>query len=420
MSERHSCRIALILICAGLFLPAPGCQREGRWTASEGSHTPLLPEGEPWNFQQAEGLVIQTPHYLIRTTVQDAMLLEKLPKFLEETYRQYEGFLPPAEDAEDNQEPFEIYLFARRAEWEAYTRENTGLRAEQYLKIRAGGYSHDGVCVTYLLERYHTFGVLAHEGFHQFSRRRLNHRIPAWMEEGLACNFEAHVWKAGRPYFTPDLDEFRIKDLKRALLNDWLFPLPELLATNAGEAVAMPPERTATFYAQAWALTRFLQEGENGKYRSAFRQMIQDAASGANLASAEQASDVFQSYFKTDTDALAGEFDIFAHLLANRHIKPGVPIIVISSNAQKQEISVTEEQIRQAMPVLAPEPPYHAPGPEFPEETPEPQVPEMPQQQETPQPPAEPESLSEPESVVPPAENEVIIEMERNDTPEDK
>ena len=375
MGRHHVCWVFIIFISVGLLLPAGGCSRHGKWTGAEASHEPVMPEGEPWEFLGIEGLILESAHYKIYTTVQDASLLEKLPMFLEEAYEQYKAFLPPAEPDE---EPFEVYLFARRYEWEAYTKENTGPMAEKYLKIRAGAYSHDGVCVAYLLERYSTFGVLAHEGFHQFSKRRLNHRIPAWMEEGLACNFEAHIWKAGHPYFTPNLDEFRIKALRRALLNNWLYPLPELLATNAGEAVGEPKETTATFYAQAWALTRFLQETS---YQPAFRQMLDDAAAGVNLASPSQAEETFESYFGANLRDVSDQFLVFAQKLANRDIRPGIQVIVLSPDTRRRTITITEEDVRE----IAPEPVDETPEPDS-IYLPEPVEPEEPEQEILPEP----------------------------------
>lgn len=382
MAHYHSRRIVLIFTCLLPLLLTAGCtSQKGQWTSSQASHTPELPEGTPWSFNNTEGRIIETSHYRIYTTSTDALLLEKLPIFLESAYDNYLAFLPPAEADE---EPLEIYLFERRSEWEAYTRENTGARAKSYLKIRAGAYSHEGTCVAYMLERYHTFGVLAHEGFHQFSARRLGHRIPAWMEEGLACNFEAHAWKAGRAKFAPDLNEFRISALQRALRNDSLFTLPELLVMRANDAVALPPEQTATFYAQAWALTRFLQEGEDGKYREAFWQLLDDAAAGANLTSRDQALQTFESYFE-DSDVIAGEFVQYANILAARQLAPGAEIILVGPEPIAETMKISAEQIEQAKPT---EEPQEAPQtPEVPE-SPAPETPA--EDQPAAEPPAEP------------------------------
>ena len=386
-------RIVLFFSCLLLLLLAGGCTpTEDQWTSSQASHTPELPEGTPWSFESVDGRIIQTPHYRIYTTVTDALLLEKIPTFLESAYQNYLAFLPSA-DADEK--PLDIYLFHRRSEWESYTRQNTGALAKTYLKIRSGAYSHDSTCVVYLLERYYTLGILAHEGFHQFSAHRLGHRIPAWMEEGLACNFEAHFWKAGKPVFAPDLNEFRISALQKSLRNDSLFPLSELLSMQAGDAVELPPKKTATFYAQAWALTRFLQEGQNGKYRPAFRQLLDDAAAGAYLADRDKATQIFESYFKDSVDTMTADFVKYAHFLVDRQLEPGMKVTVISPEPTGQTMKITAEQIEQAKPP-AQEPSEEAP--QTPKAVEVPAVPEVPKEFLPPQAPGENQPSEQPPS----------------------
>ncbi len=346
MNYCPSRRVVLLCACSLPLLLALGCgPARGEWTSSRASHVPVLPEdAESWTFEAAKGRIIETDHYRVYTTVNDALLLEKLPALLETVYEHYSAFLP---SEKVDEEPLEIYLFGHRSEWESYTRQNMGATADNYLKIRAGGYSHDGISVVYLLDRYSTFGVLAHEGFHQFANSRLVHRIPAWMEEGLACNFEAHFWKAGTPVFAPDLNEFRLKALQQAIRRDSLFPLSEILGMHAGHAVALSAEKTATFYAQGWALTRFLQEGRTGKYRRAFRQMLDDAADGANLYSQTRAVEIFESYFQEDIEAIAEDFVLYARFLAARQVEPGMKIYVVSPGESTVIIKITAEQIEQ-------------------------------------------------------------------------
>jgi hypothetical protein len=53
----------------------------------------------------------------------------------------------------------------------------------------------------------------------------------------------------------------------------------------AGDAGAFADTRGGTdgpilWYSQVWVLIEFLNEGEGGKYRSAFQEMVQDAAAG--------------------------------------------------------------------------------------------------------------------------------------------
>ena len=130
--------VVLFCACSLPLLLGLGCgASEDPWTSSRASHVSVLPEdAESWTFEGTEGRIIETEHYRVYTTVNDALLLEKLPALLETAYEHYSAFLPS--DKVD-EEPLEIYLFGRRSEWEAYTRENMGSAAETYLKIRAGG-----------------------------------------------------------------------------------------------------------------------------------------------------------------------------------------------------------------------------------------------------------------------------------------
>ena len=123
MMRRYAGQVSVILMSVLMMLSCGCVARQGRWTSSEASHVPEIPEGEPWTFGEIEGREIKTDHFTIYTTANDAVLLEKLPDFLEGAYDRYLAFLPPAEEDE---EPLVIYLFGRRAEWEQYTRDNTG------------------------------------------------------------------------------------------------------------------------------------------------------------------------------------------------------------------------------------------------------------------------------------------------------
>ncbi len=213
------------------------------------------------------------------------------------------------------------------------------------------------------------------------------------MEEGLACNFEAHVWKSGKPEFTPDLNDFRISGLERALRNDWLFSVEELTGMQAGTAIELPQEKTATFYAQAWALTRFLQEGKNGKYRDAFGQLLNDAANGANLSNRDKGAQIFESYFKEDSEVIAEEAIEYARLLVQRQIEPGMAISVVGRDPNVDKIIITVEEIEEIPPAEEPMTPAeeHVEEPAEEAMVPAEEQTEEPIEKETPEPPPLPE-----------------------------
>ena len=54
------------------------------------------------------------------------------------------------------------------------------------------------------------------------------------------------------------------------------------------------------------------------------RQMLKDAADGANLYSQTRAVEIFESYFKDDLETMTEDFVFYARSLAARQIEPGM------------------------------------------------------------------------------------------------
>ena len=106
MNARSLGPVVLIL---SLFSLAGCGPNQGQWSHSGASHVPVLPkDAEEWTFGATKGLIIETAHYRVYTTVQDALLLEKLPKFLETAYQRYLAFFP---ETKADEELLEVYLF---------------------------------------------------------------------------------------------------------------------------------------------------------------------------------------------------------------------------------------------------------------------------------------------------------------------
>jgi hypothetical protein len=170
---------------------------------------------------------------------------------------------------------FIIYLFATREQWEDFTIAFTGRDAPVYLKIQRGAYFLNGVCVAYNIGRKRTYSVLAHEGWHQFNAHTFRFRLPSWIDEGIAMLFETSKYEQGWFNFEPDKNLGRLGSLKRALAKNKMIPLKELIGLNPGEVLIHSDTETAiTFYAQAYALVRFLREEEYGKRLRNFHQML--------------------------------------------------------------------------------------------------------------------------------------------------
>lgn len=234
-----------------------------------------------------EGIRIETIHYEIFTTLEDPLILRQVPVFLESAFRSYAAMLDTPIEMKGK---LSVYLFDTRQQWEAFTRDLTGELAKLYLKIPAGAYTYRGICVAYHLGRTSDFSILAHEGWHQYSERLSQYRFPAWLNEGLATQFESFAWRDGRVVFSPGMNASRLVSLREALAGDGLMiGLEELLRLDAGRVVwhyggvgdeAEGNKRIAGYYGQVYGLVRFLREGEMGRFRGRFRQMVNDGFTG--------------------------------------------------------------------------------------------------------------------------------------------
>ena len=253
---------------------------------------PTVKSVEPWtpppviSDPDASGLTITTSHYRIHTTCRDHLILRRLPVFLESAFRSYSAVL---DQPLQSDKKLLVYFFNTRAQWEDFSRHWAGALAPVYLKIRAGAYYLNGASVAYHIGRDSNFAVLAHEGWHQFSDELFKFRLPAWLDEGLATNFEAYSWKNGRATFSPQINASRLMALGKSHQRGVLFSISELLTLDAGRVIshtaAVPgtpessPQVTA-YYAQLYALVRFLREYNYGRYLLGFRSMLDDARQG--------------------------------------------------------------------------------------------------------------------------------------------
>ena len=306
-----------------LALGSPGCRQAPPRTA-----VPV--QSEKWSFRATPGTLLQTPHYRLYSTCTDAALLTALPNVMEGALAEYRALIPadglPAE-------PMPGYVFATRGQWEAFTRVYAGPRAATNLMIRSGGYEEGGTLVVYFVRRGVTLSVMVHEGLHQYLTAIGRRGIPAWLNEGLACYFEAFdLDDAGRPTFTPRHNVQRLRSLREAVKGNLLIPLQRLMTMDAGLAVQKGEQATRVFYGQVWAMVLFLLDpARDNPYRAGFRRLLSELgaeqmrmAGGAYRATETDARGgglsleeaIFRHYVTEDLDAFEREFVAFAQALA--------------------------------------------------------------------------------------------------------
>jgi hypothetical protein len=223
---------------------------------------PTAESVEIWNSGFGGSLKITTAHYEIYSTLKEPLMLRDVPAFIETCFNNYQQQL--TEPLQTNKK-FTIYLFDNRSQWQLFTAGFAGRQAQIYSQIKAGAYYLDGACVAYNIGRERTFHVMGHECWHQFVDRLFKFRLPSWLNEGLATQFEANRYEKGLFYFEPAENTYRLDMLKKAVTQNQTIPLEKLLETDPGSLVGNDPQ-TSAFYSQCYALVLFLRQADAGNF----------------------------------------------------------------------------------------------------------------------------------------------------------
>jgi hypothetical protein len=284
---------ALVSVSAGTALLA-SCSTDSRGAATTTSGsmgiitepapvadpTPQSITSEPWTFESTAGRLISTPNFRIYTTATSEAMLTRLPTFAEAALKHYTSALLtlPAPDA-----PMETYIMGNRPQWERLTMRVMGSDADPYLQIARGGFAARGRAILWDIGRRDTFTIAAHEGWHQYTQNNFEDPLPIVYEEGIATYMEGFRWTSTdrtTPQFMPWANWERFGQLRETVAEDRLLSLDELLREAPQDLMSRGGDSPLDYYAQVWALTLFLMEGDDGAYREAFTQMVSDAHRG--------------------------------------------------------------------------------------------------------------------------------------------
>lgn len=234
-----------------------------------------------WTFLGIEGKQIRTRHWDIRTTMRSERFKQILPAFYEMALDQYQNAfgveLPPPNRS------LETYLFADRRQWKNKTRMILPDKASSFEGLGRGGFTTNGIAVLYDIDGYgwhrDTLALGSHEGWHQYVQSTFKDQLPAWLDEGIATTMEGFSWRRGIT-FRPEYNRERWSRLCDCMREDRLIPLDKLLSAHPENFLDGKKQTLLDYYAQIWALTRYLQSGEDGKYRDRVGNILLLAASG--------------------------------------------------------------------------------------------------------------------------------------------
>ncbi len=316
-------------VSASLGATGNGAMAQSR-PAGSGSGPLAPPTGgvlstEPWSYGQAQGQVIRTVHYRIYTTTDDAVLRSRLPGFLEHALEHYRSAIIPLPPPPLR---LDVYMMQNRPQWDRLTRQLMGDQAATLTQIPRGGYASRGIGVFYDIGLFDTMAIAAHESWHQYTQRVFKEMLPVWLEESLATYMEGHRWEGTTPVFVSWANIERFDQLRQAASENRLQSLESLIESRPQGFLGIGDDSVLTFYAQLWALVHFLAEGEGGRYATALRAIVSDAAEGrlgrtiaVRLgeragALAKSGPGAFVAYFNEDLNEASRQYAAFVARLA--------------------------------------------------------------------------------------------------------
>lgn len=228
---------------------------------------------QAWAGGPEHGRTIETEHYTLHTTIEQSDFLDELVNTMEQSYGLYSALAPLSRTSGR----LSAYVYAYRDEWADYTQATAGPLAPVYLQIQRGGYAHEEIFATFYHGRPQTLAVCRHEGWHQYVATGFERRLPPFIEEGIATLFEAGFEDGD--FATPNPNGTRQLRLIEAVRQRRAWPLRTLLSMHSGDVIGSDGAQIDTFYAQAWALARFLLESD--RYREGFLRMLAAHADGS-------------------------------------------------------------------------------------------------------------------------------------------
>ncbi len=294
--------------------------------------TRVAPTQKAWEWKGFQGTEYDLGSAILRSTMRDPMLRDRVFTFLPQMMEHYRTALVPLAAPRDA--PL-FYIFGTRNEWMAFTRLRIPDEAATYEKIGRGGYTIDGECVLYDLGRFDTFTIVAHEGWHAFTQANFEQPLPVWLEEGIACYMEGSRRTRGESNveFMPWRNFERYSELRDGFARKHLIPFESLIAEYPQSFLENGRSALLTYYAQVWALVHFLNEGSQGKYRAGLERVLGDARDGKiaqTLAASRRGGAVgerrqmlarqlgpavIREYFNEDITQFAKEYDAYVEEL---------------------------------------------------------------------------------------------------------
>ncbi len=240
----------------------------------------------PWACLGFEGVQLRTTHWDICTTILIPRLHERLPQALEAALATMRSTLDSDDlSLPDPRERMTTCLMSDRRQWSNLATVLHPEHAAAMQGLSRGGFTAKGVALLYDIDhRAHcrdTIALALHEGWHQFAQTALRKPLPPWLDEGLATVMEGYRLRIDGIEIDHAANRQRSRRAWWMLRRGRMRPLAEFVADDPHAAMARGRSALLDYYAQAWAVTRYLLSTDEGL--AAIRGILADAAAGAPI-----------------------------------------------------------------------------------------------------------------------------------------
>ena len=269
-------RTAATILCAGI---TALCSCSSHAPDARSSPSPSLYAVEPWRAINANGGQVATASHKLYFTNATSPLVQHLPAFLDGASLHYANALANLPIAKTQ---YRTFITTTQNEYKLLATQHLGSDASAFVGIRRGGFSAGGIAIYMDIGLHDTLMLASHEGWHQYAQTTFTDPVPIWLDEGVATYMEGFRLDGtlGKPRFLPWANLERFDRLRLIVEANELTPLPTLLSQSPDELLKQSESRALDYYAQVWALIRFLHEYRDGAYAKSLSTMLEDAANG--------------------------------------------------------------------------------------------------------------------------------------------
>ncbi|MCK4541014.1 MAG: hypothetical protein KAU17_02150 [Spirochaetales bacterium] len=195
-----------------------------------------------------------------------------------------------------------LRLLADRSSFESYVSRYVTNLEDSFLYIQYSDPNRSEL-VGYLTEGVNT--TLLHHSTIQFLKSFIPHP-PLWIQKGLALYYEDSLYDAEKDSFSFTENRGWIPTMKKALDEDSLISLQDLLSISFDSA----SRNVNVFYAQSWGLVSFLIGSSNQKYNRILWDSIQVLSPDATQVKNEN-SIILGSFAWVNTSTLEDDYKVY-------------------------------------------------------------------------------------------------------------